>query len=97
MRFVSPVLLVLAAAVPFAGLFWSFLKARREKALTRLTLNVPATPFAGVQTACLLAGLVLVLFAAARPQWGQTLEKHVARSRNVVVAIDVSRSMLAAD
>jgi len=97
MRFASPIFLVLAAAVPFAGFFWSFLKARREKALARLTRDVPRTPFAGVQTACVLAGLVLVLFAAARPQWGQTLERHVARSRNVVVAIDVSRSMLAAD
>ena len=97
MRFVHPALLALAALVPLAGLCWSFLKARREKALARLTLNVPKAPLAGVQTACILSGLALALFAAARPQWGRSLERHVARSRNVVVAIDVSRSMLAAD
>ena len=49
MRFASPIFLVLAAAVPFAGFFWSFLKARREKALARLTRDVPRTPFAGVR------------------------------------------------
>lgn len=97
MRFVNPVFLVLAALVPFAGLWWAFLRARREKALAKITLVVPTSPVAGFQFALVLAGLVLVLFAASRPQWGQVTEKTVARSRNVVVAIDVSRSMLAAD
>ena len=97
MRFASPAFLVLALAVPFAGLFWSFLKARREKALRRLAMNVPKAPLAPLQTACVLSGLFLVLFAAARPQWGRSVEKIVSRSRNVVVAIDVSRSMLAED
>ncbi len=97
MRFGYPELLILAALVPFAGFFWSFLKAKREKALTRLTLDVPRVPFAGVQTTCILLGLFLALFAAARPQWGKSLERHLTRSRNVVVAVDVSRSMLAED
>ena len=90
-------MLCLVAIVPIAGFVWSLLKAKREKALTRLTLNVPAVPFGGLQTVCILAGLFLTLFAASRPQWGKSLERHVARSRNVVVAVDVSRSMLAQD
>ena len=45
----------------------------------------------------MLAGLALVLFAAARPQWGHSAQKMQARTRNVVVALDVSRSMLATD
>ena len=97
MRFGNSILLVLTLLVPIAGLWWSFLRARREKALTRLTLNVPRSSVSGLQTACILAGLVLVLFAASRPQWGQASERHVTRSLNTVVAIDVSRSMLAAD
>ena len=97
MKFANPLFLVLAALVPFAGLWWAFLRARREKALAKLTLRVPKAPAAGFQMALVLAGLVLALFAAARPQWGQVTEKAVSRSRNVVVAIDVSRSMLAAD
>jgi len=97
MRFVNPIFLVLAAVVPVAGLFWAFLRARREKALAKLTLSVPKTPAAGLQLWLIVAGLALALFAAARPQWGCTTEKVTERSRNVVVAIDVSRSMLAED
>ena len=97
MRFANPMFLILAAIVPVAGLFWAFLRARREKALARITLNVPKSSAGGLQMALVVAGLALALFAAARPQWGRTTEKVVERSRNVVVAIDVSRSMLAQD
>ena len=97
MRFGNPIFLVLALLVPFAGLWWSFLRVRREKALSALTLNVPKSSVSGVQSVCIVLGLVLSLFAASRPQWGKTLEKTVQRARNVVVAIDVSRSMLAED
>ena len=97
MRFANPIFLVLAAAVPLAGLWWTFLRARREKALGRITLSVPKARTAGLQMALVLAGLFLSLFAASRPQWGKATERTVERSRNVVVAIDVSRSMLAQD
>ena len=97
MRFVNPIFLVLTALVPVAGLWWAFLRARREKALSKITLSVPKAPAAGVQMWMVISGLALSLFAAARPQWGKTMEKTTERSRNVVVAIDVSRSMLAQD
>ncbi len=97
MKFVNSFFLLFAAAVPLAGLWWTFLRARREKALSRITLSVPKSRFSGLQMALVLSGLVLVLVAAARPQWGRTTERAVVRSRNVVVAIDVSRSMLARD
>jgi len=104
MRFANPAFLVLVAIVPVAGLFWAFLRARREKALDRLVapslrgrLMPPGANLWGLQAWLILAGLFLSLFAAARPQWGKTTERTVARSRNVVVAIDVSRSMLAQD
>ena len=97
MRFVHPLFLVLALALPFAALWWTFLRARREKALAKLTLAVPKSRSAGLQLFAVSAGLALALLAAARPQWGRSPERSVARSRNVVVAIDVSRSMLAED
>jgi Ca-activated chloride channel family protein len=97
MKFVNPFFLLLAATVPLAGLWWTFLRARREKALSRITLFVPKYKSAGLQMTLVLAGLIFVLMAAARPQWGRTTEQTVVRSRNVVVAIDVSRSMLARD
>lgn len=96
-RFAYPGWLVLVALVPLAGLWWSFLRARREKALRRLTRQIPRPAGSSVQSAAILIGLFLCLFAASRPQWGRSLEKSVTRSRNVVVAIDVSRSMLAED
>ena len=104
MKFANPAFLVLVAIVPLAGLFWAFLRARREKSLDRLVapslrgrLMPPGANLWGLQAWLVLAGLFLCLFAAARPQWGKTAEQTVARSRNVVVAIDVSRSMLAQD
>lgn len=42
-------------------------------------------------------GLVLVLIAAFRPKWGRANVETMTRARNVVIAIDVSRSMLAED
>jgi len=97
MRFAFPEMLALVAVVPVAGLWWTFLRARREKALGKLTLSVPKPGGSSLQSALILSGLVLSLFAASRPQWGRSMEKAVQRSRNVVVAIDVSRSMLAED
>ena len=97
MRFANPICLVLTLLVPLAGLWWTFLRARREKALAKITLNVPRSRVSGLQSGFILAGLFLVLFAASRPQWGKSMEKSVSRARNVVVAIDVSRSMLAED
>jgi len=96
-NFGNSIFLFLSLLVPVAGLWWSFLKARREKALSKLTLNVPTSSISGLQTACIVVGLFLALFAAARPQWGKSMEKTVTRARNVVIAIDVSRSMLAED
>ena len=97
MRFANPLFLALTLAVPVAAVFWAFLKARREKALQRITLKVPRSTGSQLQFWLIVAGLFLALFAAARPQWGKTTERMVERSRNVVVAIDVSRSMLAED
>lgn len=104
MRFANPIFLVLVAIVPIAGFFWAILRARRERALERLVapalrrrLMPPGVNLWGLQAVCILLGLALALLAAARPQWGKTTEKFVERSRNVVVAIDVSRSMLAED
>lgn len=97
MRFACPIMLVFAAAVPFVGLWWNFLRVRREKSLARITLAVPKSGWSSLQSGLILAGLFLALFAASRPQWGRSQEKIVTRSRNVVIAIDVSRSMLAED
>ena len=43
------------------------------------------------------AGVVFVLIALARPQWGSHLVPHPEQSRDILLTVDVSRSMLAAD
>lgn len=97
-------MLVLVAAVPLAALWWAFLRARREKSLELLVapalrgrLMPPGANLWGLQAVLIVFGLALALFAASRPQWGKSTEKVIERSRNVVVAVDVSRSMLAED
>lgn len=54
-----------------------------------------ATPF--LQIALLTAGLFLLAVAAARPQWGRADFHASSRGRSLLIALDVSRSMLAAD
>jgi len=104
MKFFYPWMLVLVAIVPVAGAFWVWQRARAEKRLDGLVAKhlqarlMPRHPqLFNLQAALLLAGLFLVVFAAARPQLGHSEQKIQAKSRNVVVALDVSRSMLAGD
>ena len=104
MKFVYPWMLALLALVPIMGAVWLWLRARTEKRLNGFVAPalqkrlMPRSPgLFRVQAALVLAGLLFVVFAAARPQWGHSEQKFQARTRNVVVALDVSRSMLATD
>lgn len=104
MKFVYPWMLALLALVPVMGAVWLWLRARTEKRLDGFVAPalqarlMPRSPgLFRVQATLVLAGLLLVVFAAARPQWGHSEQTFQARSRNVVVALDVSRSMLATD
>lgn len=100
MNFAHPRLLILfLVLVPLLGLYATFVRARREKAIALIAAK-PVRSFAtGLQGALMLIGLVLCGLAAARPQWGveTTDTKKSFGARNVVVALDVSRSMLAED
>lgn len=100
MRFAHPYLLVLLLAlVPVLGVYAAFVRARREKALQLITAKPGRSVATSIQGVLITVGLVLCCLAAGRPQWGaETVEAKVAHARrNVVVALDVSRSMLAAD
>lgn len=104
MKFVYPWMLALLALVPVMGAVWLWLRTRTEKRLNGFVAPalqgrlMPRSPgLFRVQAGLVLAGLLFVVFAAARPQWGHSEQKFQARTRNVVVALDVSRSMLATD
>jgi Ca-activated chloride channel homolog len=50
-----------------------------------------------VRRVCLLCAFAFLVFALARPQWGVTQETIAFRGRDVMIAIDTSRSMMASD
>ena len=50
-----------------------------------------------IRNGLLIAGVVLALLALARPWWGRRLIPAEDRARDVIVAFDCSRSMLAQD
>ncbi|HBL99014.1 TPA: hypothetical protein DDZ86_05235 [Candidatus Dependentiae bacterium] len=49
------------------------------------------------RAALFFAGLVLLWVALLRPQWGVSEEKVVREGRDIVIALDISRSMLVSD
>ncbi len=59
----------------------------------------PATARSGAARAHLLFtfGLVAAILAVARPQWGQLEEPVFDQAREIIIALDLSRSMLAED
>ena len=105
MRFVFPWLLLLLSVIPVVGVVWLWLYRRAQSRLSLLIAPalqgklMPARPKATfyIQFVLVLTGLTFLAFAAARPQWGRKDEKVFTRGRNLVIALDVSRSMLAAD
>ncbi|MFO7821593.1 MAG: VWA domain-containing protein [Lentisphaeria bacterium] len=44
-----------------------------------------------------ICGIFFLLVAAARPWWGKSLEPNPEQSRDILMAVDVSKSMLATD
>ena len=105
MRFAYPYILFSLSLIPLIGVMWLWLYRRAQRRLALLIAPalqpklMPAHPKSAfyAQFSLVMAGLTLLVFAAARPQWGRKDEKVFTRGRNLVVALDVSRSMLAAD
>ncbi len=93
------------AALPFLiALYFAADKHRRAALNAFLSARLQPRLAAGVSPAkrrvaftCFLLALVLALLALAQPRWGFTWEERTSRGRDVIIAIDTSRSMLAQD
>ena len=103
--FDNPDLWWVAAAAPVGGLLFLYGVVRRRKALARfaserlaplLTRNVHASKQA-LRSGLVVTAILLVSAALIGPRWGIYLEKQRIFGRDIVVALDVSRSMLATD
>ena len=101
----APQLLWLLALVPALAallVLGAWLKRRALRQLADPTLVPRLTDsrsarWSAAKVACVLSGLVFMIVAAARPQWGEKLQVVKGRGIDVVIALDASRSMLATD
>lgn len=97
-----PAIIAMAAALA-AFLAWSFRRRRivSERFAERGLMKSMA-PSASIQrriikAICLAAGFGLCLYALARPQWGFEWQEVKRAGLDMLIAIDVSKSMLATD
>ncbi len=95
----TPGMLLLLPLVALAG--WLMVRARRlqREASCRLKGVAPEDARAGLgrRDWLALAALACVVLALSRPQWSPRPYEVERRGRDLVIALDVSRSMLAAD
>jgi Ca-activated chloride channel homolog len=101
----SRVLWLSLVILPLLALFlWGTWRKRQalirqfvqNKTLAQLTLGIsPARQ--KFRRVLLFLSTMLLLLAIAQPQWGFTWEEASQRGRDIVIAIDTSRSMLAED
>jgi Ca-activated chloride channel homolog len=91
--------------LPLLGLFlWATWRKRQalvrqfvqHKALAQQTLGI-SVPRQKLRRILLLVAVAFILLTIAGPQWGFTWEEATQRGRDILVAIDTSRSMLAED
>jgi Ca-activated chloride channel family protein len=105
MTFANPQFLLALLLVPAAALFLLWASKQRQRALARLgdpsliqrlsaAVNVRGRRW---QAALTLFALAMLLVAIARPQWGSEVQAVDQEGLQVMVALDVSQSMLAQD
>jgi Ca-activated chloride channel homolog len=100
--FATPVLLVTLLAIPVCSAFLVFAHFRRKQLTARLgnrlLLRKSLIVGFGVRrckTACVMTGLCLVAIACAGPQWGIDRDAQHRKGRDVILVLDLSRSMSA--
>lgn len=105
MTFGAPQYLWVLCALPvLAGFVW-WMAARRRASVSRMgdsalveRLSASVNPGARLWRVVLwFVGAGLVIVALARPQWGSDVEIVEHRGVQIMVALDISRSMLAQD
>ena len=104
-KFAQPFWLWALTALPlFAALIFSAERRRREALDSLLAARLQPRLAGSVSTArrragfaLMVLGIALAIVALARPQWGFNWEERKQRGRDILIAVDTSRSMLATD
>ena len=105
MTFGAPQFLYVLALLPALGVFVWWTLARRALAINRIgdpalvrRLSLGAgRRLRSLRLALWLLGVALLIIALARPQWGSDIQLVEQAGVQVMVALDISRSMLAQD
>lgn len=104
MRFAHPLVLILLLLVPAMGALFLAAFRRREAAAARFgepglvaRISSASSLNRRVKALLLTAAVFFLVLALARPQFGTKLVSVEQKGADVVVAVDVSRSMLAED
>ena len=106
MTFAQPQILILGfILIPVVALFLFWVHKKRQKTLAqlgnpRLIARLSANIYWNGRRwrrILRLAALALLIIAAARPQWGSEVREIEQEGLQVIVALDVSQSMLAED
>lgn len=98
----SQYLYLLVALLPLAWLFY-WLIERRKAALISLMGDAAIdrakrlTFYYRFRAILALLAMVFIIIALARPQWGETKRRVEIKGADIILAIDVSLSMLASD
>ncbi len=105
MTFANPQYLILLVAVPIAiGVVYWAVQNRRQmlerignpRLVSMLTANVNSRGRM-IGRILTIAALGLAIVALARPQWGENVQTIEREGVQIIIALDVSRSMLAED
>jgi Ca-activated chloride channel family protein len=104
-RFANPDFLYLLLLLPVAVILWILNESRKKRALKRLGntefVRKLMPEFSGIRPNLKfflqLVAVSLVIIILARPQFGSKLEEVKKQGIEVIIALDVSNSMLAED
>lgn len=104
-RFANPEYLYLLLIIPILIGIYLLLRRRRRRLMARFGDNalvrelMPDYSSARliIKASCLLLAYTMLILAIARPQTGSRLEEHKSTGVEIVLAVDVSNSMLAED
>jgi len=104
-RFEQPFYLYLLILVPFIlGLFFLLLKWKKARLnkfgdpeVVQRLMPEWSVKREWLKTSLFSTSLLFLLIALANPQWGTRKQKVKAKSADIVIALDISQSMLATD